>query len=311
MDFFNAEILKTADDILKIKGDDDLCFAMLTDSFISDEGTETCANIRAVDEKVHFDFVCHLGNIINGNNPRRPSMQILCDELSMYRRATAGGVLFATPGQNDGWRDERYIGQAITGITTDEFWCEATNFIDGFENVSRPEGKPYFYVDIPKSNCRLIFLCSYHSQHDTEIEFFQKYVGFDANQVKWLKTVALKNCTDKDVLIFSHKIPLSRFETGSDPYLYKGNSTEPMLAVLQQAKKNGVNIMCHFAGAYGVDESFCLGGINFSVMGSQLAKGRTLGTAEQDLWDAVVVKNIERKIYLFRFGAGEDRVIDF
>lgn len=311
MNFFNAEILKTADDILKIKDTDDLCFAMLTDSWISDEGAQTCANIRAVDEKVHFDFVCHLGNIINGNNPRRPSMQVLRDELAMYQSATAGKILFATPGQNDGWRDERYLGQLALGIMTDDDWCEATKFIDDFENISRPAGKPYFYADIPKSNSRLIFLCSYHSQHDTEIEFYQKYVGFDAAQVKWLKTEALKNCAGKDVLIFSHKIPLSRFETGSDPYIYKGNSTEAVLAVVQGAKKEGANVLCHFAGAYGVDESFRLGGINFSVMGSQLAKGRDLGTAEQDLWDAVVVKKKDRKIYLFRFGAGEDRIINF
>ncbi len=311
MDFFNAEILKTTNDILKIKSDEDLCFAMLTDSWISDEGEQTCANIRAVDEKVHFDFICHLGNIIIGNNPKRPSMKIMGDELDMYRSALKSGILFATQGQNDGWRDERYLGQLALGIITDEAWFQATKFIDSYENVSRPSGKPYFYVDIPKNNTRLIFLCAYHAEHDTEIEFFQKYVGFDAQQVKWLKNVALKNCEGKDVLMFSHKIPMSRFETGSDPYIYKGNSTEAVLAIIQGAKKAGANILCHFGGGYGVDENIRVGGINFSVMGNQIAKGRKLGTVEQDLWDAVVVKKKERKIYLFRFGAGEDRVIDF
>ena len=129
--------------------------------------------------------------------------------------------------------------------------------------------------------------------------------------MKWLKTEALKNCEGKDVLVFSHKIPMSRFETGSDPYIYKGNSTEAVLAVLQGANKAGANVLCYFGGGYGIDENICVGGINFSVMGNQLAKGRKLGTVEQDLWDAVVVKKKERKIYLFRFGAGEDRVIDF
>lgn len=311
MDFFNSEIIKTTDDILKIKSDGDLCFAMLTDSWISDEGEQTCANIKAVDEKIHFDFICHLGNIIIGNNPKRPSMEIMSNELDMYRSALESRVLFTIPGQNDGWRDERYLGQLALGIMTDEAWCDATKFIDSYENVSRPSNKPYFYVDIPQNNTRLVFLCAYHYQHDTEIEFFQKYVGFDSQQVKWLKTEALKNCEGKDVLVFSHKIPMSRFETGSDPYIYKGNSTEAVLAVLQGANKAGANVLCYFGGGYGIDENICVGGINFSVMGNQLAKGRKLGTVEQDLWDAVVVKKKERKIYLFRFGAGEDRVIDF
>ena len=220
-------------------------------------------------------------------------------------------ILFATPGQNDGWRDERYLGQLALGIMTDDDWYEATSFTDSFENVSRPSKKPYFYVDIPDKNSRLIFLCAYHYQHDTEIEFFQKYVGFDVEQVKWLKNEALKNCVGKDVILFSHKIPMSRYETGSDPYIYKGNSTEAILAIIQGAKKEGANILCYFGGGYGIDDNIRVGGINYSVMGNQIAKGRKLGAIEQDLWDGVVVKKKERKIYLFRFGAGEDRVIDF
>ena len=120
MEFFNEEIIKTTNDILKIKDEGDLCFAILTDSWISDEGEQTCANISAVDKKVHFDFVCHLGNIINGNNPKRPSIEVLCDELDMYRNASESKVLFATPGNNDGWRDERYLGQLALGIMTDK-----------------------------------------------------------------------------------------------------------------------------------------------------------------------------------------------
>ena len=311
MDFFSTETIKTIDDILRVKEEGDLCFAMLTDSHISDEGGATCANISAVDKAVHFDFVCHLGNIINGNNPRRPSMKVLGDELNMYRSSTASGKLFVTPGDNDGWRDERYIGQMIHGIMTDAEWTNATSFIDDIPGVSRPEGKPYYYVDVPHCNTRLIFLCSYHSQHSEEIEFYQKYVGFDVLQVKWLKECALNDCSGKDVVIFSHRIPSSRFETGKDPYLYKGNSTEPILALIQSAQKKGANIVCHFGGAYGIDESICLEGVNYSVMASQVAKGRELGTVEQDLWDAVVVSKKQKKIYLFRYGAGEDRVLSY
>lgn len=311
MDFFNAETLKTIEDINNVREQDDLCFAILTNSHVSDEGETTCANIKAVDSAVHFDFVCHLGNISNGDNPKRPTMNMLERELNMYRGATASDRLFVTQGDADGWRDERFLGQMIHSIITDEDWSKATDFIDSFENVSRPEGKSYYYVDFPKHNVRLIFLCSYHSQYDAQTEFFEKYVGYDANEVKWLKDIALRDCEGKTVLIFSHRIPKSRFETGADPFIYKGNSTEPILAILQQAQRRGVDIACVFGGAYNLDESICVGGINYSVMSSQLATGRELGTVEQDLWDAAVVKKNEKKIYLFRYGAGCDRVIEF
>jgi len=309
MSIFSEEINKTIRDIMNIKEDGDLCFALLTNSFNSDQGIDTCENIRAVDNEVNFDFVCHMGNYINGNNPRRPSMEVLGSEFDMYKGAIKSGVLHICCGETDGWRDERYIGQLALNIMTDSDWYEATSFVDAYSE--RQEGKSYYYSDIPQKNTRLIFLNSYFSQHDTEIEFHQKYIGIDANQAKWLTQTALCNTAGKNVLIFSHRIPNSRFETGKDQFVYKGNSTEPILALWQKAKKSGANVVCHFGGAYGIDENISVGGINFAVIGSQLAKDRELGTVNQDLWDAVVVKSKERKLYLFRFGAGEDRIIEF
>lgn len=311
MDFFTDEINKTIDDIRKVKEDGDLLFAMLSDTFASDESEATYANIRALDEKLNFDFVCHLGNFVKGNNPKRPTIEVLESEFNSYRNSVKSEKLFVTYGEFDGWRDERYLGQMVHGIMTDKVWCDATSFIDAYSGVHRPCGKTYYYVDFAEYNIRLIFMNSYFSQHDEKLEFYQKYTGFSADEVSWLKNTALKDTEGKKVVLFSHRIPLSRFETGKDPFVYKGNSTEPVLAILQQAVKSGTDILCHFGGAYGVDENFNLGGINYSVMASALPKGRELGTYEQDLWDAVLIKKNERKIYLFRFGAGEDRVIEY
>lgn len=311
MDFFKTEIDKTISDIASVREDGDLLFAMLSDTFASDESEATYANIRALDDKLNFDFVCHLGNFVGGNNPKRPTMDVLESEFTSCRNSVKSKKLFVTPGNCDGWRDERYLGQMIHGIITDEAWCSATSFIDECSGVHRPCGKPYYYVELGEYNTRLIFLNSYFSQHDEELEFYQKYTGFSADEVKWLKNTALKDTEGKKVVLFSHRIPLSRFETGKDPYVYKGNSTEPVLAILQQAVKGGTDILCHFGGAYDIDESFSLGGISHSVIASALPRGRELGTYEQDSWDAVLIKKNERKIYLFRFGAGEDRVIEY
>jgi len=38
---------------------------------------------------------------------------------------------------------------------------------------------------------------------------------------------------------------------------------------------------------------------------------RKLGTKTEDLWDVLLLKPKQRRIHLLRFGAGEDRVIDY
>ena len=41
------------------------------------------------------------------------------------------------------------------------------------------------------------------------------------------------------------------------------------------------------------------------------ADDRALQTVNQDCWDAVVLKQKERKVYIYRFGWGEDRVLEY
>ena len=126
-------------------------------------------------------------------------------------------------------------------------------------------------------------------------------------------------------MIFSHSILKSRFETGKDPFIYNGCSTEAILRLLQQAVTNGINIAGWFCGAYGYDAEFKLGGINFISINSQLShcnevskcngvrfsENRDVGTVNQDCWDAVIVNTNDRKIRLFRFGCGEDRELTY
>ena len=38
---------------------------------------------------------------------------------------------------------------------------------------------------------------------------------------------------------------------------------------------------------------------------------RELDTQSEDLWDALVLKKSERRVYLKRFGAGEDRIVHY
>lgn len=309
MSCFDNEIKKTISDIKQTAEDGDLRFCLLGDSHMSDEGEDTRRNISAVDAEVGFDFIVHAGNIINGEDPKNISARILTEETEKYRNSIKSRKIFVTQGDGDGWRDETFVGQLAEHIMSDEFWYSCTGFIDAYGNVFREGNKPYYFVDLPDT--RLIFLCSYFYHLDEKYGLYEKYTGIDILQQKWLKTKALCGCEGKTVLLFSHRIPNSRFETGKDPFEFLGRSTDPVTAIIQNAQNNGVNIACLFGSGYGFDSKIITSGINIVVMGPQLAKSadRKLKTAEQDLWSAVVVKKKEQKIYIFRFGAGEDMVI--
>ena len=81
---------------------DDLCFALLAGTAVSDFADHTDENIRAVDAQAHFDGVIHLGDILNGSIPENASRFVLSQELARFQNATASGKLYIACGDDDG-----------------------------------------------------------------------------------------------------------------------------------------------------------------------------------------------------------------
>ena len=86
-DFFKEEITKTINDIKASKEKNDLCFCMMTDSHLSDEMSDTIDNICAVDKEINFDFIVHLGNITNGDNPKNITLRLLKSETEKLKNS--------------------------------------------------------------------------------------------------------------------------------------------------------------------------------------------------------------------------------
>ncbi len=322
---FEKEIAKTIEKINAVRCPGDLCFVALSDTKLADTARHTISNIQAVDSQVHFDFIVHLGDLLCGGSPKRVSCRVLSEELAAYRSAIAAQKLFVVQGETDGWRDESFCGQSVVNIMTDEVWHGETSFIDRYEQVKRCGNTPYYYVDDPVSRTRCIFLASERYEMEAEHQLFQKYHTFGLKQLVWLEA-ALKPEEGWNVMIFSHAIPDSRFETGVNPPSYKGNAIDKTLAILQKAvREHSINFVAWVCGHYGYDceiqelsmNHIALGGLSaFPCPGVEIpeAKRRTeriAGTEKEDLWDAFVLKAQERKLYIFRFGAGDDRVITY
>ena len=135
------------DKILKMNGD--FRFAYVTDTRLSDSGETSAKEISEIDSKLGFECIVHGGNALNGNNPEKISMRLLSWELEKYRSSIKNGKILPVQGEKDGWRDERFTGQLALNMMTDDVWHQNTSFVDGINGVSRPDNKPYYYIDFP------------------------------------------------------------------------------------------------------------------------------------------------------------------
>lgn len=101
------------------------------------------------------------------------------------------------------------------------------------------------------------------------------------------------------------------------------NGNQIFRALEQCRKQYGFDTAGWFIGHYHGDRIKTLFGIPFVITASQTAYDpqlfdddvrfweRELGTPSEDLWDALVLKKSERRVYLKRFGAGEDRIVHY
>lgn len=244
-------------------------FAYVTDTYLSDVGAVTVQKIAENDE---FKCIVHGGNALNGNNPEKISMKLLNMEHQRYKESVKSKILLPVQGEKDGWRDERFKGQLAMNIMTDKVWSENISFADKY--IKRSGEAPYYFIDFKEHKVRFVVLCSYFYEYDKEFELFEKFKGYKANQLKWLINDALNVPKDYTVLIFSHSVPKSRFETGKDPFIYNSWSTEQNLMIVQQAKRlKGVNIAGWISGGYNNEEAVEIGGINFITTKSQYESG--------------------------------------
>lgn len=298
-------------------------FAVVTDSHLDNSEDDTFQNIRAVDCETGYRCLIHLGDFLNGNLPRHYTKNILSDRMKRYKAAVSSGVFYPVQGNHDGFAD--MITHQICNVALNSDWCEATEFIDNDARAVREKNKPYFYVDFKEEKLRFIILCTFYNEGNLEEGDFEKIYGTDDAQVKWFKERALDVDRDTTVLIFSHDTPFERFDSKACIDNPRPNGNELMEILKDMSVKRDFKIAAWFAGHFHGDYIGTVNGINFVLVGSQTAyvpalwdmpdggyyADRELDSSSEDLWDSVVIDKENRKIRLFRFGAGYDRELDY
>ena len=309
---YRHEIEHTIQDVRSCGGD--LLIALVADSHLDNSVTETIENLSAVDQAVQFDCCVHLGDFLAGEIGGRYAKLLLRQQLDLFRTAVSSGRFFPVQGNHD----------ACSGPYAEHLWPEAVGFLDAEQGICRHAQKPYYYVDIAKEKVRLVFLCSYfYEQRGGEpVMIF----GYEEKQIQWLQNEALVLPSDWTVMLFSHDAPFSALLSDEKTALEKNDiaNGNPVFSALDQCRKQyGFDIAGWFIGHYHGDRIVTLFGIPFVITASETAYDpqlfdddvrfweRDLGTPSEDLWDALVLKKSERRVYLKRFGAGEDRIVHY
>lgn len=309
---YEYEAAHTIQDVLSCNGD--LNIALVADSHLDNSVPATIENISAVDQAVHFDCCVHLGDFLAGEIGGRYAKLLLRQQLALFWPTVSSGRFFPVQGNHD----------ACSGPYSARLWPEAIGFLDAEQGVCRPAQKPYYYVDIAKEKVRLVFLCSYFYEHrgGEPVMIF----GYEEDQIQWLQNEVLVLPADWTVMLFSHDAPFSALLFDEKTALEKNdivNGNQIFSALDQCRKQYGFDIAGWFIGHYHGDRIVTLFGIPFIITASETSYDpqlfdddvrfweRDLDTQSEDLWDALVLKKSERRVYLKRFGAGEDRIVHY
>lgn len=318
---YEKTVKKISDELNKY----DSCFkfAMVTDTHLDNSIPDTINNIKAVDKNVNFNCLLHMGDFMNGNIPRKYTKEILKEQVELFRDSISTKDFFPTEGNHDGHWD--YTFYNAQHIALDEDWYEATSFTEDIKRVSRQKNKPYFYADYPEYKVRIIVICSFYNEGLDGKTKLKKVYGISSEQLKWLEETLSSLQKDWTVMFLSHVPPFPVFCDDVCKDNTRPNGNETMELIKSKSKEIGFSVACWFLGDYHGDLMGNFNSINFVITANETAyvpqlwnmpeggyfPERSLNTDTEDLWDAVVLDKENRKIRIFRFGAGKDREISY
>ena len=178
-------------------------------------------------------------------------------------------------------------------------------------------------MDFAEKKIRLIVLATFGCCR-TE-KGWEHLKGIDEEQADWLRDTALDLDSAWTVMLFSHDAPFTAYSGEALNVEGKGYSTRALKAVIDRRAERGFDVPAWFVGHEHGDWMGNVCGINVILVGCatdyvpqlwEMPGGgafapRTPGTVSENLWDAAALDMRNRKIRLFRCGAGEDRVMDY
>lgn len=295
-DCFRQEIEQTIETVKEKRSRDSLVFGLMTDShYVINGGWEdSIANMRAVNRKISFDAMIHLGDLTDGMVPLDITKEYAAKVMGDLRSLQVPVYLAL------GNHDSNYFHSNPEWMSEEE---QSLYYLN--------RQKPWYCIDFERQRLRCLFLHSFN--HREKIRY-----GFPMEEVEWVKKTLSQTSDTYSVLVFSHVplLPEMHFWTKEIR-----NSGE-MLNVLEEYVQQGGKILAYIHGHNHADQINYEK--NFPIVSIGCAKcedfkdkkpegavtyDRKMGTLTQELWDVMVVDVKNAKLDFVRFGAGEDRTV--
>lgn len=276
----------------KEPGSDILTFVLLTDSHFVYNGTwdDTVRSLRAVKGaiagKAPLDGIIHLGDLSDGLLTLNQTKEI--EGRCIEDMKSLDVPLYLTPGNHD------------------------YNYFHGNPEVTYPD-RPQYYVDYPENKLRLIFIDSFDPREPVRY-------GFTTYCIHWLDACLRQMPEDYVAIVFSHVTPLVRLQAWAKDIRNRNGLIEVL-------DKYSDRILAFINGHNHCDHIFNdLKNGQFPIISINCAKceyfvehkpegavvpERRLGDRTQESFDIMQIDPAGRKISFSRFGAGNDRVIEY
>lgn len=266
---------------------------------------ETLTNIDAVGKQIRVDSIWCLGDMINGHNSTKEQAVGLIREVITEEEKT--GLLFHNiEGNHDNNIQSSWEGSGGYGPEVVLSPEELKDILEQPGEIHSDLRTMDYYVDFEDAGIRVICISA-------------NYTTFCEETAIWLRDVALK--TDKEVLVLSH-CP-TRPEWGYNHDIVNGEIIE---AELKAFCDTGGTIIAFVHGHDHGDmietaddmpwTGVAIGCARFQVPAGGTTEGMTYAERNVDdetkiLFDVVCIDKKKREVRFIRFGAGEDRVINY
>lgn len=336
--------------ILKAKSldnTDTLSFIFYTDPHIVNTSNFTdISTLNYINSKMDLEFVACCGDNLDNATSKQFHLDTatkLVSEISVEKFFTVKGNHDDNSIQSEGVDNIKY-----TMLPNEQYDIMFRKLEDIVSFDTKNKYGLYYYYDIPENNIRAIFLNSIDIPYitDSTIPTAWKYSGqstyaYSNAQLNWLAHTAL-NLPTKDwkVMFFTHVNPFSEGMIGADSLAYNSS----ILLGIIDAYKNGEeytsastdgdfaqsvsvnfssqgkgNVIAFFYGHTHSEQVLARNGIKYistwndcprKSASNPNAPTRTLGTTSEICLNIVTVDLNQNKVFLTKFGVGEDLEID-
>lgn len=295
--YFQTEAMLTIERVWDLLGENDLAFAVITDTHYVNNGTweRSARNLQQVAARLPLQGIIHLGDLTDGILPLALTRESVGLVMADLRRT--GKPVYLCLGNHD----SNYF-RNNPEIMTEE---EMSAYYLGTE-------KPYYYVDYPAQRLRILYLYSFDWRE-------QVRYGFPAEELDWVRETLADMADGWAALVCAHVPPLPEIHYWSDQI----RNGEALLRILEEYHRAGKRILAYVHGHNHGEQIYTerlfpivsLGCNKMEDFQDRKPAGswtysRQQDTVTEDLWDVMIVHADHAGIDFVRFGAGEDRHVD-